>query len=373
MVYRKIRNKKIILPILFGILIGSFLVGNFVLALETGLSYGTLTGLGAQDIRVTAMSIIRVVLGFLGVIALAIIIYAGYTWMTAAGNVEKISLAKKILVNAVIGLVIIFSAFMISSFIIDNLIKITGAGPGGSSGCTPNACTGCHNICNSEGTGSSYTDSQCGEEIYCTITVLTCPKPETPLPKICKIEATRGTGLGGIPQGASGDYITIEGWYFGNYLAGTSKVKFGTAEASIVQCSGSPVWNERADNYSLVRVQAPTLPPANYGVTVTNANNEVSGSFAFAIVQTTVTKPGLACIVPGSGVNAQNLIKAEGIRFGADPSTTTESSDGLYFSLNQPATSYTGWEDSLITSPQVPPTAVSGYVSVKDVSNQESN
>ena len=74
-----------------------------VLAIETGLGFGTITGLGTQDIRITIMKIVRIILGFVGVIAISIIIYAGYIWMTSAGNSERIEKAKKILIGAPVG------------------------------------------------------------------------------------------------------------------------------------------------------------------------------------------------------------------------------------------------------------------------------
>ncbi|OGY47334.1 MAG: hypothetical protein A2840_01875, partial [Candidatus Buchananbacteria bacterium RIFCSPHIGHO2_01_FULL_47_11b] len=94
-------------------------------ALETGLGYGTYTGLGEQDIRVSIMQVVRVALGFLGVLAILIIIYGGFVWMTAGGRAERIELAKKILTSAVIGLVIIMLSFAIASFIITQLISAT--------------------------------------------------------------------------------------------------------------------------------------------------------------------------------------------------------------------------------------------------------
>ncbi|OGY45588.1 MAG: hypothetical protein A2731_03630 [Candidatus Buchananbacteria bacterium RIFCSPHIGHO2_01_FULL_39_8] len=97
--------------------------------LQTGLEYGTYTGLGTQDIRITIMKIIRIFLGLVGIIAIILIMYGGYVWMTSAGNPEKVEQAKKILRNAAIGLLIIFSAFMIVSFIIGVLSGEFGAGP----------------------------------------------------------------------------------------------------------------------------------------------------------------------------------------------------------------------------------------------------
>jgi len=110
---------------------------------QFGLDYGTYTGLSTQDIRVTIMNIVRVILGFVGIIAILIIIYAGYLWMTSAGNPEQIDKAKKTLRNAAIGLVIIFSAFSIVSFIIGMLEGGFGQPgyPGGPP--PPSGCDGC--------------------------------------------------------------------------------------------------------------------------------------------------------------------------------------------------------------------------------------
>ena len=114
-----------------------FLLSNFAWAaeVETGLDYAADTGLSnTQDIRVTIAKIIRIVIGFLGIVAVGLIMYAGWVWMTSEGNEEKIEQAKKILKNAVIGLIIILSAFAIVSFIINSLTgAISGSQPAGSS------------------------------------------------------------------------------------------------------------------------------------------------------------------------------------------------------------------------------------------------
>src|SRR6056297_1570254 len=47
-----------------------------------------------QDIRVTVMEIINVVLQLLAVIFVVLIIISGYQWMTAGGNEEQIKKAK---------------------------------------------------------------------------------------------------------------------------------------------------------------------------------------------------------------------------------------------------------------------------------------
>ncbi|KKR91946.1 MAG: hypothetical protein UU43_C0001G0126 [Candidatus Falkowbacteria bacterium GW2011_GWA2_41_14] len=75
-----------------------------------------------NDPRRFIAEIIRIVLGFLGIIAVIIVLYAGFKWMLSGGSEEKIGEAKKMLIAGVIGLIIILSAFIIASFVISAII-----------------------------------------------------------------------------------------------------------------------------------------------------------------------------------------------------------------------------------------------------------
>jgi hypothetical protein len=99
---------------------------------DLGIGYASSTGLTTQDPRLVVAKIIRIGFGLLGTIGVILVIYAGFLWMTAAGNDDKIKKAKDILKAAVIGLIIILSAFAITSFIINKLVEATN-GPGGQS------------------------------------------------------------------------------------------------------------------------------------------------------------------------------------------------------------------------------------------------
>jgi len=90
---------------------------------ETGL--GTDISLGEIVSRV-----IKVILSFLGVIFFLLMIYAGFTWMTAAGSEEKINQAKKTMAAAVIGLAIVLAAYTITYFVIDKILEATKGGAG---------------------------------------------------------------------------------------------------------------------------------------------------------------------------------------------------------------------------------------------------
>ena len=98
-----------------------------VLALETGLNYGTFTGLGTKDVREGVMTIINVLFLFLGIIVIVGIIYGGFLIMISGGNSDQNDKGKKIITASVIGLVIIFSAYAIATFVINQLITATGA------------------------------------------------------------------------------------------------------------------------------------------------------------------------------------------------------------------------------------------------------
>ncbi|MEK9182999.1 MAG: pilin [Patescibacteria group bacterium] len=90
--------------------------------LDLGLDYAKATGLANTDIRIIVAKIIRAALGLVGIIMIGFIIYAGWMYMTAGGNEEKIDTAKRILKNLVIGLAIILSALGIVQFVIQMIL-----------------------------------------------------------------------------------------------------------------------------------------------------------------------------------------------------------------------------------------------------------
>lgn len=94
-------------------------------AVDIGLEYGAQTGLGNADARTTTATIIRSALGLLGIVTTCLIMYAGFKWMTAGGNEDDIATAKKTMTAAVIGLLIIMSAYAITTFVISSLYKST--------------------------------------------------------------------------------------------------------------------------------------------------------------------------------------------------------------------------------------------------------
>ena len=77
------------------------------------------------DIRTITVNIIKIALTFLGIIFMVLIMWAGYTWMISRGNEEKVKEARSRIITAIIGLIIILSAWAITSFISDCIFDIT--------------------------------------------------------------------------------------------------------------------------------------------------------------------------------------------------------------------------------------------------------
>lgn len=67
---------------------------------------------------------ISIFLGLLGVIFLVFILFYGFQWMTAGGDSKKVQSAKDGIVNLVIGLILVLSAYAITSFVIKLLTGV---------------------------------------------------------------------------------------------------------------------------------------------------------------------------------------------------------------------------------------------------------
>lgn len=97
-------------------------VGTFASA--AGISGGT-------DLVTIIGRIVQIFLAVLGIILILLIIYGGWIWMSAAGDDAKILKAKKIITNAIIGVIIVASSFAIATFVMNALRGAVGGGGGG--------------------------------------------------------------------------------------------------------------------------------------------------------------------------------------------------------------------------------------------------
>ncbi|MDP3043666.1 MAG: hypothetical protein Q8N21_04675 [bacterium] len=114
-------KKKIFLIIILLLLAFFALTQSIVLADD---KYGLEATAGAaelstkdKDISLTIGKVVGAGLAFIGVIFFLLIIYGGLLWMTARGNEQQVTKAKDLIISAVIGLVIVLSAYAITKYV----------------------------------------------------------------------------------------------------------------------------------------------------------------------------------------------------------------------------------------------------------------
>lgn len=79
---------------------------------------GSAPGVAAQgDLGTNITTIINYFLGLLGLVAVAFLIYAGVLMVTAGGNDEQVTKARKVIMYAVVGIVIILLSYTIVTFV----------------------------------------------------------------------------------------------------------------------------------------------------------------------------------------------------------------------------------------------------------------
>ena len=93
-------------------------------------------------------------LSFVGVLFFILTIYGGVTWMTSHGNNEQAMKGLKIIVSAIVGLIIVLSAYAITRFVFGTVEGGTtsGGAPGATAGAPGASCT---------------ADTDCGPQTAC--------------------------------------------------------------------------------------------------------------------------------------------------------------------------------------------------------------
>lgn len=109
--------------------ISKFFLSSFIFFLLFGLCRQTLA---AGDIIpddtesldsfiILAINISKYILGIVGSLTLLMFVVGGVQFMVSAGSTEAVSKAKKTIVAAIVGLLIVFSSWLIISFVIKSL------------------------------------------------------------------------------------------------------------------------------------------------------------------------------------------------------------------------------------------------------------
>jgi len=81
---------------------------------------------GQKCVQLIIGNVIRAALGICGSIALLMMTWGGFLWLTSMGNNEKVEKGKSTLIWSTLGLVLIFGAYALTSYIINAIA--TGGG-----------------------------------------------------------------------------------------------------------------------------------------------------------------------------------------------------------------------------------------------------
>lgn len=119
---------------------------------------------GAGTVTEVVGAIVRIVLSLVGIVFFVLIFYAGFEWMTAQGNSERVDDAKKTIVSSVLGLIIVLAAYAITNFVFSNLAP-GGGSSGGAGSCVRSSVAGvCGNVdCSIHTTSADCTQVRCCE------------------------------------------------------------------------------------------------------------------------------------------------------------------------------------------------------------------
>jgi len=83
-------------------------------------------GLTDEPVAQVAGSIVKQIIAYVGIFFLLLTIYAGFIWMLSRGNEQEVEKSKKILQNAIIGLIVVLLAYAITYLFMSTLTGVEG-------------------------------------------------------------------------------------------------------------------------------------------------------------------------------------------------------------------------------------------------------
>ena len=90
----------------------------------SNIDCNTATGVGDSDITKAARGIVRIFSIVVGIIAVIMIIYGGFRYITSGGDSGRVGNAKNTLIYALVGLIIVALAQLIVHFVLNQTSSI---------------------------------------------------------------------------------------------------------------------------------------------------------------------------------------------------------------------------------------------------------
>ena len=116
---------KILFIVILGVgLFGAFDIANAETTFWSGSTLSECRASGdcsLNDFVQFAINIVTWIYGIVGSLALLYFVYGGFTFLISAGKSEEVNKGKDIIKNAVIGIIIIFTSWIIINFVLTTL------------------------------------------------------------------------------------------------------------------------------------------------------------------------------------------------------------------------------------------------------------
>ncbi|TAN57910.1 DUF4215 domain-containing protein [Patescibacteria group bacterium] len=205
-------------------LIFNFALLTFNFAFAQGLDLPSVASLPDRPLPDLLVGIINGFLGLLGVIALGVLIYGGFVWMTSGGIPQRIALAKRILLSAAVGFFFVLISWAVVNFVINGAAGGGGGGPGPGPGPGPLpgpvSCMSWKFVDPRDGeTGvplcAPIQAETLNENLESEATITTGPGGDIQVQQFCTADNQCPLGLGGV----------CAGMFCQNHLPGSVQVK----------------------------------------------------------------------------------------------------------------------------------------------------
>jgi len=133
---KKIAGVVLSFVMIFGIFLSTASSPSY--AVDSATEYlNTLSDIGVgtnQDLMDIIKGTLNTVIALAGVVCVVMMIVAGYSYITAAGDENKVKKASQTLTWAIVGLVVCFVAIVLVNFIMNDVLKVKTGGTGTGTG-----------------------------------------------------------------------------------------------------------------------------------------------------------------------------------------------------------------------------------------------
>ncbi|MBT4209656.1 MAG: hypothetical protein HOE19_01950 [Candidatus Komeilibacteria bacterium] len=77
-----------------------------------------------EDAAAGLNSLIKLLLGMMGAVALLFFVWGGLQWLTSGGSAERVNRGKQIMINTVFAIILAFGSYILVSFFVNDVLNV---------------------------------------------------------------------------------------------------------------------------------------------------------------------------------------------------------------------------------------------------------